>query len=304
MNTTSITKIVIGVIVGAIMVSAILIPVAHQAQNDIQNIHYNGDNPYCVRMSYGTPEANLHFCKPAGEMYVKCYMGDAVEPYYIAPLNSVGQLGWVFVSSSYSFGITGYGSQPADYTAKYNNSGSAGHINVANETNVSINVTTGKITTWGSDPNSTWNYYDTADVTKMFWADPEGDYINVNAEPSSNVYIEDPKEISGSSMTQGNYVFYTDTDNVQTTANKSAVISTETTENDGLYHLTKVPMTITGTDDSVSNVTSGHVIVKYKVQGTPDANADELTALIGVIPTLVVVGIIVGVVALAFSRRE
>ena len=292
---------IVGLVIAVVVLAAFL-PTFSQVQDDVENIHYNGDNEYCVRMSYGTPTDNLKFVKPANEMYVECYLGDAAEPYYVAPLNSVGQMGWVFCSSSYSLGITGYGPQPMDSTSKYNNQGAGGYNTVADTKTVTVNVTTGKIVTWTTDPNNTWAYYDNCDVEHMFWADPNGDYINIQV--SHTALIESEKAIAGSSMTQGNYVFYTDTDNVTTTNSKSATISTVTTDlNNGLYKLTSVPMTITGLDNSVNNVTSGHVIVEYKVQGDPYPNGSIINTLIGILPVLIIVGIVLGAVSLVTMRR-
>lgn len=302
MNSKTTIETLVGITVAVIITATLLVPTISSTEDDVENIHYNGSNEYCVRMSYGTPEADLYFHKPAGEMYVECRSGTVdAEPYYIAPLNSVGQMGWVFCSSSYSMGITGYGPQPMDYTSKYNNQGASGYTSVADEKTVKINATTGKVTTWASDPSNTWNYYDTVDLDHCFWADPNGDYINVQVNAGNN-YIESPTAIAGSSQTQGNYVFYYDTDHVTTTNSKSATISTTTTEKNGLYHLTLVPMEITGLDDSVNDVTSAHVIVKYKVQGTPMENGDAMVSLFSVIPVLVIAGILVFAVRSLISR--
>lgn len=302
MESKGFISLLLAFVVSAVVLFAFIQPII-EVQNQAENIHYNGDNEYCVRMSYGTPEADLYFHKPAGEMVVECRSGSAdAEPYYIAPLNSVGQMGWVFCSSSYSMGITGYAPQPMDYTSKYNNQGASGYTSVADEKTVKINATTGKVTTWADDPNNTWNYYDTVDLEHCFWADPEGDYINIQVSNHTTL-IEEPTAIAGSSQTQGNYVFYYDTENVITTNSKSAVISTETTEVNGLYKLQLVPMEITGLDDSVNNVTSAHVIVKYKVQGDTSEYSDTLSALIGILPLICGVGLLmIGVTY--FLRRN
>ncbi len=290
--------------IGLILIGTLLAPVVATTQSQVEGSHYNGNNEYCVRMSYGTPEGNLLFHKPAGEMYVECYMGDAEEPYYIAPLNSVAQMGWVFCSSSYSLGITGYGPQPLDSTYTYNNQGGGSYSAVADEKYVSVNVTTGKIITWVDDPDNTWAYYDNCDVDKLFWADPNGDYINVQVKESNNIQIESTKAIAGSSHTQGTYIFYTNTDDVVSSGNRAATVSTETTELDnGLYQLTKVPMTITGSDDSVNNVTSGHVIVEYKVYGDPLPGSESIS-LLSVIPVLFIVALMLGLIGMAFFRKE
>ena len=303
MENENLLNLVVSLIIGVIITGVVLIPVINDIQDDLENIHYNGDNEYCVRMSYGHPDTDqLLFHKPANEMFVECYWGsDATEPYYIAPLNTVGQMGWVFCSSSYSLGITGYAPQPLDSTSKYNNQGAGGYNTLADEKSVRITVATGKIVTWGADPNNTWAYYDNADMDHCFWADPEGDYINIQVNKGTT-YIENPKAIAGSSQTQGNYVFYTDTDNVTVTNNKSAIISTETTEKNGLYRLTKVPMQITGLDDSVNNVTSAHVIVEYKVQGDPAPGGLATLGLLDVIPLLVVIGLVLAAAGAIYIR--
>lgn len=306
MDTKQFIEILVGLTVAGLVLFALIQPIV-DTQNQIDNVHYNGDNEYCVRMTYGTPDADLFFTKPVNEMFVECRKGSIdAEPYYTAPLNAVGQLGWVFCSSTYSLGITGYGPKPLDYTARYNDVGQGGYINPENTLTVQIDHTTGHITTWGVDPSSTWDRFDNADVTKMFWADPNGDYINVNSEPdyrNYSVYIETPKSIAGSSQTQANYIFYTNTEDVEVTANKPATVSTETTEYRGLYELTSVPMQITGTDDSINDVHSGHVIVKYKVQGTTSEYSDTLNTVIGLLPLICGVGLLmIGVTY--FIRRN
>lgn len=301
--------LIMTLVVGIILAGSLLVPIlGSAAEKDIQNIQTNEGNEYCVRMAFGTPDEDLFFTKPVNEMFVECRKGSVdAEPYYTAPLNAAGQLGWVFCSSTYSLGITGYGPKPLDYTARYNDVGQGGYIMPENTLTVKIDHTTGHITTWGADPSSTWDRFDNADVTKMFWADPNGDYINVNSEPdyrNYSVYIETPKSIAGSSQTQANYIFYTNTDDVGVTNNKPATVSTETIEWRGLYKLTSVPMQITGADDSVNNVHSGHVIVKYQVQGTHLENSGAIVGLMSVIPIMVIIALLVVAVGVVARRNE
>lgn len=296
MNAKSMIAIIVGVIVATILTVSVLTPILATSNDYIDNIHYNGGNEYCVRMSHGAPEADLYFTKPANEMYVECRSGSlSAEPYYVAPLNDIHQMGWIFLSSSFSLGITGMGDKPLDTTSKYNGQGAGGYNTVADTKNVHINSTTGKVTIWTTDPDSTWSAYDNVDLDTCYWADPNGEYINVQVGRYP-VWIEDPTEIAGSSMTQGNYIFYTDTENVTVTSTYPATVSTETTEYYGLYSLTRVPMEITGADSSVNNVTSAHVVVEYKVQGDPViSNSGSLLSMLSVIPVMIIAGIVVAV---------
>lgn len=299
--------IAVTVAVAIIITATVLMPVLQDSEKSMNGIEYNGGSDYTVRMNYGTPEEDLWFNKPAGEMYVECRYGSMdAEPYYIVPLNTVGQMGWILCTSSFSLGITGYAPQPLDTTSKYNGQGAGGYNTVENHKTVKLNATTGSITIWSDYPNGSWSSYDNCDLDHVFWADPNGDYINVQV-PGKYLpdYIEDTKAIAGSSMTKGNYIFYYDTDHIVTTASKSATVTTETTEmTNGLYKLTKVPMTITGTDDSVNEVTSAHVIVKYKAVGEPVAGYDGYSALFNAIPFIVITAILLGVVALVIRSKS
>jgi len=295
--------------VSVFLLALVVVPVIGDSANKVSATEYNGGSDYTVRMSYGTPTDNLYFVKPADAMYVNCYLGDdnyaADEPYYVVPLNSVGQMGWILCSSSISLGITGYGPEPMDTTSVYNNQGAGGYNTVANTKTVKLNASTGKVVTWTTDPNSTWNYYDTVDLDHVFWADPNGDYVNVQVPGKyAKDYIEDPKAIAGSSMTEGNYIFYYDTDHVSTTASKDATVSTETTEYRGLYELTSVPMDITGLDDSDNAVHSAHVIIKYKVQGDATPGSDGYLNVIWTIPVIIILALIMGAAYVLYHGRE
>ena len=208
MESKNLLSLVITLTIGIILAGSLLMPILTNAQEDLENVHYNGGNEYCIRMSHGAPDADLYFTKPANEMVVECRSGSLdAEPYYIAPLNSVGQMGWIFLSNSFSLGVTGYGPNPIDSTSKYNNQAASGYNSLADTKTVKINATTGKVITWNEDPNSTWNYYDTVDFDTCYWADPNGDYINVQVGRYP-VWIENPTDIAVSSQTQGNYIFY------------------------------------------------------------------------------------------------
>lgn len=301
---TNLLTLAITLTIGVILAGSLLVPIINDAQDDLENIRYNGGNEYCIRMSHGAPDDTLYFTKPANEMYVECRVGALTnDPYYVAPLNDVHQMGWLFLSSSFSLGITGMGDKPIDNTSKYNNQAAGGYSTVADVKNVKINGTTGKVTIWGADPENTWSAYDNVDLDTCYWADPNGDYINVQVGRYP-VWIEDPTEIAGSSQTQGNYIFYTDTSNVTVTSTYPATVTTETTEENGLYSLTKVPMTITGADSSVNNVTSAHVVVKYQVQGDPVPGGLASLGLLDALPILVIVGLVLAAVGAIFVRTR
>lgn len=304
MEKTNLLTLLITLTVGIILAGSLLVPIIDSTHDELENIRYNGGNEYCVRMSQGAPTEDLYFTKPANAMYVECRSGSlSAEPYYVAPLNDIHQMGWIFLSTSFSLGITGMGDKPLDTTSKYNGQGAGGYNTLADTKNVHINSTTGKVTIWTTDPNSTWSAYDNVDLDTCYWADPNGDYINVQVGRYP-VWIEDPTEIAGSSMTQGNYIFYTDTENITVTGSYPATVTTETAEKNGLYSLSKVPMAITGTDSNEYNVTSAHVVVKYQVQGDPVPGGLASLGLLNALPILVIVGLVLVAVGAIFVRTR
>lgn len=293
---------VVMVAITVILLGSLLVPIIDDANENIVNEKTNDQGMDLIRMSYGTPSDNLKVEKPANEAVLNMYLGESETPYYTVPLNTNGQTAWALVTSSFSYGITGgAGSSLFDYTARYNNNGSSNHYGLEKDFTVTVDVTTGaiRVITGGN----TYSWYDNCDVTSIYWADPNGDYVNVNV---SNVYppiyIENPKEIIGSVMIGGNYVFWESTDDPQVTNSKPATFTPETTESNGLYRLDKLSYTITGTNDSVNTGSMSHVIVKYQVLAEVVPDGNNMVPLLYVIPVIIIVSLVVAVAGIFISR--
>ena len=298
---------VLTVALAAILLAGVLVPVVYNASEDVTATEYNGQTVNSIRMSYGTPSDNLKIEKLADEATINMYLGDSDTPYYSFPLNTDGYTAWALVTSSFSYGITGGDANSViDYTSR-NSAGTSGgtnHYGVDKDFTVSVDVTTGEITV--NTGGGTYNFYQNCDVTKIYWADPDGEYINVDtASTYSPIYIEDPNDVIGSLMLGGNYVFWESADAPEVTANKAATFTTTTTPTDnGLYVLNALSYSVTGTDDVVRTGNMSHCIVKYQVQGEPMANSDSIVQILYIIPVLVVAGLVVGVAAIIGGRLE
>lgn len=305
MNNKLIT-LVITLVVGIILAGSLLIPVIGDANKSISGVEYNEptDNP--IRMNYGTPSDNLKVEKPAGEALINMYLGESETPYYTFPLNTSGYVAWALVTSTFSYGITGGGSNSLiDYTAK-TTAGTAGignHYGLATAFTVNLNVTTGVITV--DLDGSSYSMYAPCDVERIYWADPNGDYVNVDTRGNHPpIYLEDPKDIIGSLMLGGNYVFWQDTDNIEPTNDMAATVTTTTTQENGLYVLDKISYEVTGTDDNVRAGEMGHCIAKYQVVGNHISGSDAVTSLIQTLPILVIVALIVASIGAIYIKRD
>lgn len=304
----NIVGFIIAIAVSIICIATIMIPIVESTSDEVTATEYNGQTVNSIRMNYGTPSDNLKVEKLANESTINMYLGDSETPYYSFPLNTDGYTAWALVTSTFSYGITGGAAGSViDYTARNSagSSGSTNHYGVDKDFTAIVNVTTGEITV--NTAGGTYNFYGNCDVTKIYWADPNGEYINVDtASTYKPIYIEDTKDVIGSLMIGGNYVFWESTDNVEVTGENPATLTTTTTQTErGLYELNSLGYSVTGTDDTVRTGAMSHCIVKYKVEGDPLPNGDAIAQLIHIIPLMLIVAILVMAVSMiAFKNRD
>ena len=305
MEKTNILALIITLVVSIILAGSLLMPVIEDATESISGVEYNEPAYNPIRMSYGTPSDDLKVEKPAGEALINMYLGDSETPYYTFPLNTDGYVAWALVTSTFSYGITGGGSGSLiDYTAR-TETGTAGsnHYGLSTAFTANLNVTTGAISLVLD--GTTYSHYAPCDVERIYWADPNGDYVNVVTRGNNHppIYLEDPKDIIGSLMIGGNYVFWQNTDNVEVTNGMAATVTTTTTtQENGLYVLDKISYEVTGTDAKVRTGEMGHCIVKYQVGG--NSGSDAVISLIQTLPILVIVALIVASIAAIYTKRN
>lgn len=303
---TNILALAITLTLGIILAGSLLMPVIGDATKSISGVEYNEQTDNSIRMNYGTPSDNLKVEKPAGEALINMYLGESETPYYTFPLNTDGYVAWALVTSTFSYGITGGASNSLiDYTARNTaeTGGLTNHYGLSTAFTVNLNVTTGAISVV-LDGN-TYSLYAPCDVERIYWADPNGDYINFDTRGNhSPIYLEDPKNIIGSLMIGGNYVFWQDTDNVEVTNDMAATITTTTTQEKGLYILDKISFEVTGTDANVRTGDMGHCIAKYQVVGNTISGSDTVISLIQTLPVLIIVALIVASIGAIYIKRN
>lgn len=301
MNANDLVKLIVGVAVGALMLSAILVPVT----SDSTTATYE-------KINEGTPYAEYD-----GESHT------------------------IIVSlESNTLGITTDG-EPCEIPVGYNSSativyGNAGYVRLAvgstgygnvrvyvSETGNSLTPTAGSPVTITIESDSVTIAKNTTTYTASFvplaYIASSGDYVLT----TSPYVTEDSVIYIGGTTTYSNnryisFVGYGDTNDLTATTAFSAPSSDSTVTIEGvttsvntspviadIIQIDTVVFTANLSDESTLNGTFSYFLAPKTVQcANPNYAGDDIASILGVIPILVTVGLILGVVGVAFSRRE
>ena len=301
MNTNDLIKLVVGVIVGALMLSAILTPMIHASTDETITIKNEG-------AYFTTPDEGDHTLVFGFEQVT---VDGVTVPYPIgfgtgSARNATAIIGtdWMFRLDSNMLRLLIAGP--------------------SQDFKVLGNVRDSEITLTISGDSLTYTLNDvenTLDGVRYYLA-PAGDMVLCY-----NPYIKEDTQIIGgirnNSNTAGADVFEIVEGSVQdgfTATTCRTYISTSTpttgtftsefdvdttTVTTNLLKLTSINQTATFWNDATADITISYLLAPAEIEyNNPDYVGDNIAQILGVIPILVTVGLILGVVGVAFSRRE
>ena len=310
MNANDLVKLVVGVVVGALMLSAILVPMINDATTTNRTFE---NNEYFITMDKIGPEDGPHTITWE-KVNPNVIVVDDVE---ITPTwesitifaEEDNLLRCSKASTGYYLNFVG-ATQPVGY----------GSIN---DKSVSVTIDDGTVTFSGvSSSDNTYSTNSTFNVGYIINPDNEGQYSFVLKTPNAKAYVLGDSEIYGIGFSNvggawqnifsisGTINDGIDVTLVSTTLSDNPTISNEATVYttvsgyEDLYQFEKETFTATY-DGTATNLTYSYVIVPASVTAELSDHADQNTIqMLEVIPILVTVGLILGVVGVAFSRRD
>ena len=318
MNANDLIKLVVGVVVGALMLSAILIPTINSATTTERT--FTNDGYYTMNQLDTATEATITWEKSNIDIVnvngIDVDMSDFVGTNHTSFTLIGGESIVVrYEKTSTTFaGIQAYGSNGV-YASFHSNTAtetgnkititvSEGTVNVLTDGSTPLTRTFTNVSGYIINPDGTGDYaiMKRADIPAYVHGDSEIRLIGVSVSAGPNAIA-----LYGAGTLNDGITLTTiyQPSNVTTVTYSEAVATDSTVSGyEDLYKLEKYEFTI-NYDENSYNATYSYFIVPVSITAelTGHASEDEIKIL-EVIPMLVTVGLILGVVGVAFSRRE
>lgn len=302
MDIKNMAGLVVGVVVGVVLLSALLFPIVGEATATTTT--FKNDGYYHLTKYEATDSVTLEWDAATPDVFT--VNGEEVTYH-----NDSGLAVSIGLGQRFAVRL------PVNNTA-INFYGAGTYINTnATYTTFTLTYTGGTVTATNGDATK-----EIASVSEIFVISADGDYVMKKSD--AHAYLNSGSEVvadseiyaSGQTYNGANYIFwhlegtindmdYPDTFDNNLTITNEAIHGEYSTKYNDLYVLDNLTFTATASNAVVYNVTASYFVVPAEVTAEKTVHMNDVeNTLVGIIPVLIVMGLILGVLAFFYSRRE